>query len=287
MAPLVKTPTALQRDPSRSLVYREALVRELNQGFMSVKQSVLLFLVEQDDLGLASRKNIVSNARQFAFLDDARKVEAFKRFFAEQFRKYVIQRKGGVSTPWTEAYLAAAYKAAAARTFREVRRSLLDAPDEVFASLQGGFVKGLLRDAKSLARLKIVQQTFSADLEATLAQMEARIAPILSEALAADRRPPAVARAINREITEFGRLKAKMSAHISIVRASSDGQLDAFESLGQKKVGLVAEMVTRKGACPRCLKKAKAGPYTIKKARGIIPLHPWCRCGWRIAGEDE
>lgn len=38
--------------------------------------------------------------------------------------------------------------------------------------------------------------------------------------------------------------------------------------------------------CPICEEIADAGPYTIDAARGLIPAHPRCRCGF-IAVKDE
>jgi hypothetical protein len=66
-----------------------------------------------------------------------------------------------------------------------------------------------------------------------------------------------------------------------IVAAHADGMLDAFEDLGVEKVGVRAEWVTAgdNRVCPLCLDH-EGQTFTIDAARGLIPLHPRCRCTW-------
>lgn len=39
--------------------------------------------------------------------------------------------------------------------------------------------------------------------------------------------------------------------------------------------------------CPVCIKISEAGPYTISQARGLIPAHSKCRCGFEPADAED
>lgn len=39
--------------------------------------------------------------------------------------------------------------------------------------------------------------------------------------------------------------------------------------------------------CPVCIKISEAGPYTISQARGLIPAHSRCRCGFEPVDEED
>jgi SPP1 gp7 family putative phage head morphogenesis protein len=63
--------------------------------------------------------------------------------------------------------------------------------------------------------------------------------------------------------------------------AHDEGQLDAFESLGYDEVSTVVEWQTADDdrVCPHC-KDMEGAIYPIQLARGMLPLHPNCRCCW-------
>lgn len=70
----------------------------------------------------------------------------------------------------------------------------------------------------------------------------------------------------------------RLLVNSTVIGSFTDGQLDAFEELGKTKVSIRAEFATAKsGVCPKC-KPLNGKVYTIKAARGLIPLHPDCRC---------
>jgi SPP1 gp7 family putative phage head morphogenesis protein len=70
-------------------------------------------------------------------------------------------------------------------------------------------------------------------------------------------------------------------ARTEIIRAHAEGTLNNFELAGLENVELQAEFLTAGDdrVCPIC--SALSGKiYSIKEARGIIPVHPNCRCTW-------
>lgn len=274
------TQTALTTDPSRTAAVRAAFARDLNKRFRLVLGAVRGFLETDDELGLGDLKHVV-NARGFAFLPDDRRAEAFRDFLAGEVQSKVLDA-GRPGNFWANLYLETAYRGAAARGFSELRRDLRSGDAKFFTNRQQDFVRQVLRDPDAVAGLKTQYTRLRDDLKSAAAQMEAAATRAAADAIAQGLKPKAAAAKVNSEVIELGRNKAQMAAHLAVVRAASEGKLDAYELGGVESVGMVAEWITRRGACPRCLDKARRGPYKIKKARGLIPLHPWCRCGWRI-----
>lgn len=84
------------------------------------------------------------------------------------------------------------------------------------------------------------------------------------------------------------RFDIKMSRALTIartetVKAHAEGSLNGFQIMRVASVRIKVEWTLNMHGdaepCPRCV--ANAGEvYTIEEARGVIPLHPNCQCGW-------
>jgi SPP1 gp7 family putative phage head morphogenesis protein len=84
---------------------------------------------------------------------------------------------------------------------------------------------------------------------------------------------------MDRYAQKLHRYRAETIARSETARAMDEGSLNRFEEFGVKKVELLAAA----GCCPEC--GARDGnEYTIEEARGILPLHPRCRCAWGAVG---
>lgn len=81
------------------------------------------------------------------------------------------------------------------------------------------------------------------------------------------------------------------------VKAHNDAKLAVYEINGIDELRLIPEMVhvvtdARNLAgirtagddrvCDRCNHMAQRSPYTLARAKGLIPLHPRCRCSWYL-----
>jgi len=74
---------------------------------------------------------------------------------------------------------------------------------------------------------------------------------------------------------------AVTAAQTELTRAQAEGQLEALEELGEYDVTALVEWVTQRDdkVCPECY--AMEGViYTVADAKGVLPLHPNCRCAW-------
>ena len=78
---------------------------------------------------------------------------------------------------------------------------------------------------------------------------------------------------------------AKRLARTEVMRAHAEASLNTFEAFGVEGVKTNAEFCAGhhtakdKRTCPKCL-KLNGEIFTVKSARGIIPVHPNCRCSW-------
>lgn len=74
--------------------------------------------------------------------------------------------------------------------------------------------------------------------------------------------------------------KIKPLANYEIVANVADGQLDGFETLGLDKVRILVELkIGSNNPCKVC-QELEGTVRTIEQARGIIPVHRNCMCGW-------
>ena len=80
-------------------------------------------------------------------------------------------------------------------------------------------------------------------------------------------------------VVDISEASATRIARTEFVRAHADAQLDGFDSLGVSGVTAKVEWAARAGACPRCRHMAGA-VFSVEKARGLIPVHPYCYCSW-------
>ena len=90
-----------------------------------------------------------------------------------------------------------------------------------------------------------------------------------------------IARTIDNQIDGINRRRATRLARTEIVHTYAEGSLDSYERLGVEEVGVLAEWSTAGDdrVCPQC-SSLEGQILTIKEARGLIPLHPNCRCAW-------
>ena len=65
-----------------------------------------------------------------------------------------------------------------------------------------------------------------------------------------------------------------------MIATHAEAGLNSYEEAGVEGVDVEAEWLTAADACPLCVEAADKGTYTLGEARGLIPLHPNCRCSW-------
>ena len=86
---------------------------------------------------------------------------------------------------------------------------------------------------------------------------------------------------MQKNIQGLSRTRARAIARTEVMFAHAEGQLDCFQRLGVEELGIMAEFSTAGDdlVCTKCL-PYEGKEYTVDEARGLIPIHPNCRCTW-------
>jgi len=96
---------------------------------------------------------------------------------------------------------------------------------------------------------------------------------------------------VPRMLEEFGFLterRAEVIARTEIIRAHAEGALDLYSSYSESlKVRVIVEFSATEDnrVCPKCA-SLEGLTFTLQDARGLIPVHPNCRCTF-IPDEDS
>jgi SPP1 gp7 family putative phage head morphogenesis protein len=90
-----------------------------------------------------------------------------------------------------------------------------------------------------------------------------------------------IARAIAENVDGIGRARAEVLARTEVISAHAEGSLNLYQEAGIEGVAVDAEFATAEddAVCPEC-EGMQGDVMSIEEARGIIPLHPNCRCAW-------
>ena len=83
-------------------------------------------------------------------------------------------------------------------------------------------------------------------------------------------------------VDKIGITRARMIARTETIRAFSDATLNRYSESGIRGVVGEAELQSAQDGkvCPICQGLEALGAIPIEEARGVIPVHPNCRCAW-------
>lgn len=111
--------------------------------------------------------------------------------------------------------------------------------------------------------------------------MNQQIKNMLIQGIHQGQNPRDVAQIISDRILSIGRTRAEILARTETIGAHADATLNRFELYGLNHVAGQAEILTAHDnrVCEICA-GLDGTIFTIAEARGIIPLHPRCRCCW-------
>jgi len=269
----------LQNDPSRTVTLRRSFWSALRKRYNKVKKAVKEQIVDNDALGIGFNAPVsgqVSNQEFWAYLNTPEKVDAFMAWINDVVDREVM------SVDWHKGYIESAYKKGLTRAFNDARKTARATQGEDF--YQGSmseFIGQAFSQPETLETIAVVfSQSFEA-LKGINASMATSIRNALAEGLARGDSIPAVSRAIMDQIDNISAKRARLIAQTEVIRAHAEAQLDAFEKLGVEELGALVEFSTAGDGrvCPRC-SKMNGKRFTPKQARGVIPLHPGCRCTW-------
>ena len=293
---------AYRIDPTRTLTLRNAFVRDMNRRFRIITAMIRKAVIQEDVLGLRPFTQQVNTPgrRAFAFPRSADKVDAFMRWLDQQVEKELLevrtfQRVGSsVENAWTDIYIYDSYKRGVMRARYELRKAGYAAP----TIGESGGIEAILSSPFHVDRVGLLYTRTFSGLKGITATMDTQISRILAQGIADGDNPVLLGRKLIATINGSGmgdlaitdslgrfvpaQRRAQMLARTEVIRAHHEANMQEYANWGVDEFELIAEfkMVTAGDhrVCSRCEAIARQGPYSFDYARGLVPVHPSCRC---------
>lgn len=287
-----RKPNPLKLDPSRTTTLRNQYVADFRSRFNWLASQIEKVLVEDDWFGLEEYdpiKQLLSLNQRWKFMTDADKVDSFNLWLKEKIELGILELEDGVDPkrPWMSKYINKSYEKGLRRAYEQVNAlGEIDGSD-FYKGSKSYFLDLALKDAENIGKLRTLATRNFTKLKGYTAEMQGELNRILVEGLAQGQNPREIARKIKKRLG-VSLSDAERLARSEVIHAHAEGQLDSFERLGVKEIGVMAEWLTADddNVCEMC--DSMVGVVlTIKEARGLLPRHPNCRCCFAPAFRDQ
>lgn len=277
---------ARRTDPSRTTLIRNSYTAACFRRLKKLRTDLTTSIVDQDCFGLATmtrfRIHDVSGFQQFAFTTDARKHDAFMEWLRQQIELNMLEtvdRNGNPVDPtWQDVYVRAAYQ-----------RGVTQAVAAVGAAVPGSVpivpvTASFFFQPVHLSSLELLFTRNYEALKNITDTMASSISRELTLGFAQGLSPLQIAKNLRDMVNGIGLIRARVMARTEVIHAHAQATLNVYEQMGVEEVGAEVEMQFSSAldafVCPKC-KALESKVFTLKKARGVIPVHPNCRCIWK------
>ncbi len=266
-------------DPTKTSSVVRRFEADLARRWRRVAAAIKHEVIEEDGFGY-ERREFAWNARRFDFPRSDQKVAAFMKWLRKLQDDEVLEIRTGVAqeyaakSSWANLYIKTAYQKGIARSAAQMRKGGLSVTDRW---VEAAFFRPVHAD-----RIGLVYTRVFSELEGVTKVMDTRISRVLSLGMMEGRGVKDIARDLNETVKEIGLTRSRVIARTEIIRSHAEATLNTYEEAGLSEVTVEAEFATAQDnrVCPKCEKLASEGPYNLKEARGMIPVHPNCRCAW-------
>lgn len=276
-------------DPTGTTAIRARYERDLVRRFRQLRIGVLKAVGRDDVLGLSPIKDalpklmLIRDAIQtpppkaFQFLRKDAKVSSFMGWLRQAEDDGILAVQQGTpiemaaQQSWQNTYIDTAYQ----KGIRDAGAKLKKAKKQAGPFI-GQFNAPIHADAVGL----IYTRAFN-DLDGITKAMDTQISRVLAQGLAEGRGPMDVARKLADRVDKIGVTRARVIARTEIINAHAEASLNMFEEAGVIGVEVEAELATAgdEAVCEEC-EALEGQVYSIEEARGLIPVHPNCRCAF-------
>ncbi len=138
--------------------------------------------------------------------------------------------------------------------------------------------------------LQSFQNTASSDMRSVMRHVSDKLESVFRREIRRKTSKGSILSQLKFELQKIRNVRGDAVGDVNIVGAQAEGQLDAMEHLKVKYVTAKVEFTTVKPndgkVCPIC-RKLNGKVFTIKKARGVIPVHVRCRCSWIVRSSNK
>lgn len=274
----------MRTDPTRTTMLRRKFIGEMNRRFRQLAAAIRKKVGEQDAFGLKSTLNT-----EWRAMRTQEQLDAFREWLQGQVDQTVLA--GGNSRAWLREYIDAAYEKGQGRAFDDVMKKYKygsGASPDHYAGGREQFLRDAFRRPASVERVGVLASRTWSDLRGVTEAMSTQMQRTLVDSFIQGDHPFVMARKLTADVDKIGINRARTIARTETIRAHAEGQLEGLEILGVEEVGVMVEWATAGDdlVCPLCL-PMNGSILKIGEAKGVIPMHPNCRCAWIPANVGE
>ncbi len=273
----------LRIDPTRTTIIRRQFMAEMTRRFKKIRRAIWILVAQDDVFALSPRAFITMESQAWRFRTDASKVTSYRDWLRQQTDANLLSVDAR-GDPWTAKYVESSYKKGIQRAYVDVNKMRPD----FYKDTQSQFLQDAFHAPEMLSKLELLSTRTFEELRGVTAVMSQQMSRTLATGLAQGRGPVTVARQLVKDLDGITKRRALVIARTEIIHAHAEGQLDSFDKLGIEKIGVMAEWSTAGDSvvCERC-HGMEGEVMTVAEARGMIPLHPNCRCAWKPTEEKR
>tara|TARA_R110000824_G_scaffold381970_1_gene575021 strand:- start:1278 stop:2027 length:750 start_codon:yes stop_codon:yes gene_type:complete len=175
---------------------------------------------------------------------------------------------------WQEVYVRSSYSRGLDHANDALARAGVSVPAETVQDLFNA-----PNNAESLARL--YSRSFN-ELQGISQATSQRVGRVLTEGLATGQGPREIARNMRKAVSTIGKTRSVTLARTEVINAHATATLNRYADVGLTEVIGQAEFLTARDdrVCQECLSLETGPPFSLDDAKGVIPVHPNCRCVW-------
>lgn len=261
-------------DPTRTTMVRRMYEADLVRRFRELKKLVVESIESEPSYSQPQPK---TNA--FKFERKPKKVAQFMDWLrAEQSRKILGVQYGtpverAADKAWQNVYIKTAYQKGIAQSAGRMKKGGVKVSDRWIN-------EAMLRPVHA-DRAGIIYTRAYTDLEGITRKMDQEISRTLALGIAEGKGTQIIAAEIADRIEKIGITRARMLARTEIISAHAEASLNSYSEAGILGVKVLSEFTTAQDnkVCSKC-EALEGRKYSVEKARGVIPVHPNCRCAW-------
>jgi SPP1 gp7 family putative phage head morphogenesis protein len=268
-------------DPTHTAMVRRAFDAEVRRRFMAIVRDLerdLPELLEGREMQVVTHADAM-DAPRYIFERSAEKEAAFMRWLRRQVQARVLTVREGTDMAsagarhWSNVYIDTAYQRGIRQAGANLRRG--------GAKVEQSWISQAFNRPVHADRVGIIYTRTFNDMRKVTEVMAQKMGEVLARGMAEGRNPLDIARDLRDRVERIGITRARLIARTEVIASHADATLNSYEEAGVEGVAVESEWTTAGDGrvCPEC--EANEGKtYTLAEARGLIPLHPNCRCAW-------
>lgn len=277
----------LRRDPTRTLMLVRSFHREISRRLLLVSRAITALIGKEDIFGLNGYTLSVfaghAEAGSFQFLTNPQKLDAFRQWLTDQVDSNILTVDAITGQPWTATYVESAYKKGMLQAYTDTvqKPGLLQREPAFYQGTRYEFLRSAFGQPETLSKVQLLATRSFEQLRGITNQMAQAMNRLFAEGISEGVGANVMARRLRKDVARMGKVRAKRLARTELIYAHAEGQLDSFDILGVEEIGVMAEWSTAGDdrVCSEC-GPMEGNVFTVKQARGMIPVHPNCRCAW-------